>query len=183
MNSHISTEQISLALDKRLSPQDLVSAQEHLTGCPTCRQEWDAWHVLGNRFAQAPLIGPAPGFVQRFEQRLHRHQANRRNLLGGVVLLTGSVSLWSLLALFGAIFGIAWVSAHPAWAGSVVQFAVRLAHTLQPLTIALRLFINGLLQIPTPVLSISVGSGLLILAIIWAQLINWQRGRLSALPG
>lgn len=183
MHTHISTEQISLALDRRLSPQEQAGAREHLTGCPTCRQEWDAWHVLGNRFAQAPLIGPAPGFVQRFEKRLQQRRAARRGLLGGVVLLTGSVSLWSLIALVGLIFGVSWVSAHPAWAGSVVQFAVRLAHTLQPLTVTLRLFINGLLQIPTPVLSITLGSGLLIMAVIWAQLVNWQRGRLSALPG
>ena len=183
MHTHISTEQLSLALDKRISPQEQARLHDHLTVCPTCRQEWDSWQSLSGRLEQAPLVGPATGFAQRFDKRLQRHQAARRGLLGGVVLLTGSVSLWSLLALIGLLLGASWVNTHPAWAGSVVQLAVRLAYTLQPLMITLRLFINGLLQIPTPVLSITLGAGLLIVMLIWAQLIHWQRNRLAPLAG
>lgn len=181
MHTHISTEQLSLALDRRLAPHEQAALREHLSLCTACRQEWESWQGISGRLEQAPLIHPAPGFVQRFEKRLQQRQAARRGLLGGVVLLTGSISLWSLLALVGLLLGASWVSAHPSWASSAVQFAVRLTHTLPPVVVTLRLFVYGLLQIPTPVLSISLGAGLLIVMVIWAQLINWQRNRLPPL--
>lgn len=181
MQTHISTEQMSLALDKRLAPPEQAALHEHLLLCSACRQEWDLWQGLSSRLEQAPRVSPAPGFAQRFEKRLQRQQAARHGLLGGVVLLTGSISLWSLLALVGLLLGASWVSAHPAWASSTVQFAVRLAHALPPVLVSLRLFVYGLLQIPTPLLSITLGAGLLIVMMIWAQLINWQRNRLAPL--
>jgi len=181
MHTHISTEQLSLALDRRLPPHEQTALHEHVSLCAACRQEWESWQALANRLEQAPLVYPAPGFVQRFEKRLQQRQAAQHGLLGGVVLLTGSISLWSLLALVGLLLGASWVSAHPAWASSTVQFAVRLAHALPPVLVSLRLFVYGLLQIPTPLLSITLGAGLLIVMMIWAQLINWQRNRLAPL--
>ncbi len=181
MQTHISTEQMSLALDKRLAPPEQAALHEHLLLCSACRQEWDLWQGLSSRLEQAPQVAPAPGFAQRFEKRLQRQQAARHGLLGGVVLLTGSVSLWSLIALIGLLLGASWISAHPAWAGSLVLVAVRLAHTLQPLMTTGRVFINGLLQIPTPVLSVTLGAGLLVVMLIWAQLVHWQRNRLMPL--
>ena len=59
MHTHISTEQLSLALDKRISPQEQARLHDHLTVCPTCRQEWDSWQSLSGRLEQAPLVGPA----------------------------------------------------------------------------------------------------------------------------
>ncbi len=182
MHTHISTEKLSLALDSQLAAAEQATMQEHLAQCGACRQHWETWQTIAHRLQQSPMIGPAPGFVQRFEQRLQRRQAARRGLLGGIVLLTGSISLWSFLALIALLLGFSWLGANPAWAGALVDWAVRAAQTLQPLTVAVRLFFGGLSQIPLPALSVICGGAMLLITFAWAHMVHRRLDQLAPLP-
>ena len=171
MTMHIATEQFSLALDRRLPPEDMETMRQHLGGCASCRHEWELWQNMSLRFQNAPMVVPPPGFAQRVEERLARRASLQRGVLGGTVLLTGSVTLWSLIAAATIVALLTWLTLNPATAGTLVSYVVRLAQTAAPLTSALTLLLGGVQQAPTQLLLVTISAALLIAAWTWGHLV------------
>ncbi len=87
------TALMSLALDGWLDGDDRQRLDQHLATCPTCRAEWQAMQQVSALFEASPMVGPPLGFAVRLERRLAEKKKQRRQLFGGLALLTGSLSL------------------------------------------------------------------------------------------
>jgi predicted anti-sigma-YlaC factor YlaD len=87
---------MSLALDRSLTQSEARGLEEHLRRCPTCQEEWEAMQRVSRLFADAPLMGPPPGFADRVMQRVAQRQARRQRLLAGTALLVVCLSLVAL---------------------------------------------------------------------------------------
>lgn len=87
------TALMSLELDGRLDGDDRQRLEQHLVTCPACRVEWQAMQQVSALFAASPMVGPPLGFAVRLERRLAEKKKQRRQLFGGLALLTGSLSL------------------------------------------------------------------------------------------
>jgi hypothetical protein len=92
------TEQISLWLDNELSATEVAELQTHLAGCHTCQHTYQALQQVDTllRSGSSVVVGPAPGFTVRFENRLAQQQArhNGHIWLGFGVLLVGTLILF-----------------------------------------------------------------------------------------
>jgi predicted anti-sigma-YlaC factor YlaD len=86
------------ALDGMLPSTDRQRLMAHLDVCPACRDDWEALNAVERMFANPTLLGPAPGFIERVDARIARAEAQRRTLLGGLVLL-GAAAALCLLAV------------------------------------------------------------------------------------
>lgn len=171
MTTHIATEQFSLALDQRLPPEDLETMRQHLGSCASCRREWELWQNIAVRFQHTPMVAPLPGFAHRVEERLTRRANLQRGVLGGTVLLTGSVTLWSLVALGMIAALLTWLTLNPAMAGTFVSFVVRVAQTTAPFTSALTILFDGVQNTPIQLLLVIISAALLVVASTWGQLV------------
>jgi anti-sigma factor RsiW len=171
MTMHIPTEQFSLALDQRLPTEDLEAMRQHLGSCAGCRREWELWQNIALRFQHAPTMAPPPGFARRLEERLTRRADMQRGVLGSTVLLTGSVTLWSLVAMGALVLLLTWLTMNPTAAGSLVAAAVRLAQTTAPLTNLLEVFLDGVQHAPGKLILVTISAGVLLTAATWGHLV------------
>lgn len=179
---HIPTEQFSLALDEQLSREDMEAMRQHVGSCASCRREWETWQDIAVRFEHAPMAGPRPGFVHRVEERLTRRSSLQRGVLGGTVLLTGSVTLWSLVALVGLMLVFTWLTLDPAAAGTLVTMAVRVAQTAAPITGAIDVLLDNVQPAALQLLLLLVSAALLLAASTWGHVVLRYR-RASAETG
>lgn len=169
---HISTIAISLALDAQLEADERAEFEQHLVSCPACRERWITWQNLDQRLQAEPLVGPMPGFVARFDQRLAARQRRRERLLGGAVLIGGTVSIWSLLLLGLGIVAVFSLGTSPSvrmQAIELVGFGGQLLALVVNNVVALRDGVVG--GLPAPALIMLAGAVLLILAFFWLRLI------------
>jgi hypothetical protein len=107
-------------LDERLSSTQEAELKTHLKECTDCRILADAWQVVDTQLSAAPLLGPAPGFVQRWEQYLQvdRQKVQRRQtvlVLGfsafGVVVLLASM-LMLMIPLIQSPKALVWAGVY-----------------------------------------------------------------------
>jgi hypothetical protein len=85
-----------LLTDRPLSPYQTQALQEHLQTCTACSQLKESWNGVEHIFRAAPAVGPAPGFSNRFQQRLLAERMQRQRQ-----------QTWLLLAFMGsAVFGL-----------------------------------------------------------------------------
>jgi predicted anti-sigma-YlaC factor YlaD len=87
------------ALDAALAAPDHQRLMAHLDTCSQCRAEWRALNVVEQILTDPPMAFPGPVFVERIETRLERYEAQRRTLLGGLILLGAAVVLSLMAAL------------------------------------------------------------------------------------
>jgi predicted anti-sigma-YlaC factor YlaD len=106
------------ALDGTLARSEWRLFLEHLEICPRCRREWEALQAVESMFASPPMLHPAPGFVARVEARIERHEAQRRTLVGGLILLGAAVAL-CLLAVPALLNGRGPLEAYADFLGVV----------------------------------------------------------------
>jgi predicted anti-sigma-YlaC factor YlaD len=86
------------ALDGALTAPDRQQLKAHMESCAQCRVEWDALNTLDRMLTVSPMMHPTAGFADRVEARLDRFEAQRRTLLGGLILL-GAAAALCLLAV------------------------------------------------------------------------------------
>lgn len=171
MTMHIPTEQFSLALDRRLPADDLEVMRQHLGSCSSCRREWELWQNIALRFQHAPMLAPPPGFARRVEERLARRANLQRGVLGGTVLLTGSVTLWGLVALGALMLLFTWLTVDPTAASTLVSAAVRLAQTTAPLTNLAEVVLEGVQHAPAQLVLVTISAAVLLAAAGWGHLV------------
>lgn len=89
-----------------LPPENKRELDEHIQTCDQCRDIQDAWFGVATLFQDVPDLEPAPGFVERWSNRLavekkldqsvrHRWQSIIMlilivNVIGGLVFLLGT---------------------------------------------------------------------------------------------
>ncbi|MEA3350965.1 MAG: zf-HC2 domain-containing protein [Chloroflexota bacterium] len=61
-----------LLLDDPLEPEQIQALDDHLRTCQHCRQLRDAWAGAAALLHDAPAPEPAPGFTQRWQERLKK---------------------------------------------------------------------------------------------------------------
>lgn len=92
------SEWMSLAQDGMLSSTQTHLLHTHVANCKPCRATWETMTTLSQMLRAAPLLGPVPGFVERFEARLAYRQEQHRRVMIWFLLGIGAVTL-ALLAL------------------------------------------------------------------------------------
>lgn len=94
--------------DEPLTPDQAAGLQAHLRACPACQQKATAWQALVFDLRDPPLASPAPGFTQRWTERLEadRHRLHRRQTAIALAYSLGAAALIfsSLLILALPVF-------------------------------------------------------------------------------
>ena len=86
------------AFDGTLAAPNRRQLMAHLETCAHCRADWEGLSALERMLANPAMALPAPGFAGRVEARLDRFEAQRRTLVGGLILL-GAAAALCLLAV------------------------------------------------------------------------------------
>jgi predicted anti-sigma-YlaC factor YlaD len=136
MNCKQSEAWMMEALDGALLASDTRRLMAHLEGCSRCRVEWQALNALEGVLTNAPVRSPEPGFPGRVEARIARFEAQRRTLIGGLILL-GAAAALCLMAVPSLLNGQGPLQAYGAF--------LRTAYDLLGYTIVLgyRLLVAG----------------------------------------
>lgn len=156
---HISPEAMSLALDDLLDTQERRAMKQHLEHCTECRAEWAVWQQISHMFQVEPFVGPASGFALRVDSRISRHQVRRERLLGGLLVVGGTASIWAILLLGVVLTTAFWLIISPEarlLAASFVVFGGKLAALLIDGVTGWRNATLGL--VPIPVLALLTGA-------------------------
>jgi anti-sigma factor RsiW len=107
---------MSLALDGLLDAAEQRRFDALLDGYPELAEEWDEWRAIDVQLASLPRSIPAPGFVDRFEQRLAAQDARQQHRVIGLsvaaTLVTMAVVMVTLVSTGAAAF-----SAQSVWIG------------------------------------------------------------------
>jgi len=93
------TALMSLMLDGLLEDPDRHRLDKHLASCAACRSEWEAMQQVSVLFEHSAMVGPPLGFAIRVERRLEAQAKKRRQLFGGLALVTSSLSLAGVTAV------------------------------------------------------------------------------------
>ena len=82
--------------DQRLDPAQKRELDAHLRACDTCT----AIAEVNLALRSARVVGPAPGFTVRFQERLtlHRKAQRQRTIIGSTVFVLGGLALLAFLA-------------------------------------------------------------------------------------
>ena len=168
------TALMSLALDGLLEDGDRRRLKQHLAACQTCRSEWESMRPVAALFAQEPMIGPPLGFAIRVERQLEEKAKKRRQLFGGLALLTSSLSLAgvTVVVVVTIIFGIiTWnqYTAPPAVEQGTVAVS-QVASGMGLVGTGASFFLGDLLLRVGAPLVILLGIGLTILLAAWVWL-------------
>lgn len=170
---HLSTESMSLALDGLLDTTEQQEFDAHLSVCDTCRAQWLKWRRISDVFRVEPFIAPAPGFMLRVDQAVQRDEKRRERLWGGLVLVGGTLSIWTVLLMGLALTLTVGMT---AFTGAQVDPLDYLGIGGQAVAVLLQSLItirDGLLALlPGPALTVALAATLGVLALIWLRLVR-----------
>lgn len=178
MNEHeIFSESMSLALDGLLAENQQQAFDQHLAACESCRTRWLKWQRISDVLWIEPFAGPAQGFALRVDSLVQHEQRRRERMLGGLVLVGGTVSIWAVAALSVAITVVVGLTVSPAARWQIAEYfgfgSQAVAVVVRSAT-ALR---DGLLTMPGPGVLAAVLCALLGLIALWAWLVFWNGSR------
>jgi anti-sigma factor RsiW len=120
---------MSLLMDGMLSAEEQEALEAHLRLCTGCQAEWARWRQVDALLASEHVLVPSPGFGAGVLERVGQHRRRQRRLLGGALLLGGSLSVWGMVLLALAAAALLWVLSDP-------RVAVHGAHVLSQLLAA-----------------------------------------------
>lgn len=86
-----------------ISSEEELALQEHLQGCPSCRNLAESLHEVEFSLRAEPVLSPTSGFTARWQTRLAEQLARKqkRQTVGFVLFsIVGAVLLLALLILF-----------------------------------------------------------------------------------
>lgn len=99
MRCEEAVERMSLALDGGVSDPEWERVQAHIQACQACAQTWLALQQVDRLLRAAPLAVPPSDFARRAARVALETERRRRRLVGGIVLLVGSVGTVLLVGL------------------------------------------------------------------------------------
>ena len=181
--NHLSTELMSLALDGLLDATEQQEFDTHLNECEVCRAQWLKWRRISDVFRVEPFTAPASGFMLRVDQAVQRDEKRRERLWGGLVLVGGTLSIWTVLLMGLALtltVGATVFTGAQAEPLKVLGIGGEAAAVLVQSLTTIR---DGLLaMLPGPAVSVGMAVVLTVLALIWLRLVR-SSGRRSGASG
>jgi anti-sigma factor RsiW len=174
------TALMSLMLDGLLEDPDRHRLDEHLASCAACRSEWEAMQQVSALFEHSAMVGPPLGFAIRVERRLEAQTKKRRQLFGGLALVTSSLSLAAVTAVvvLALVLGIvAWnrLDSSPAMQQGTHTVS-QVASGMGLVGKGASLFLGDLLLRYGVLLVLVLGICLVVLIAVWAWLLIKRPG-------
>lgn len=174
MNEHdIFSENMSLALDGLLTDAQQATFDQHLAACEPCRTRWLKWQRISDVLWVEPFAGPAQGFALRVDSLVQHEQRRKERMLGGLVLVGGTVSIWAVMALSVAITVIVGLTVSPAARWQIAEylgFGGRVVGVVVNSATAVR---DSLLAMPGPGALVLALCLLAALMLLWVRLVFW----------
>ncbi|MCA9870941.1 MAG: hypothetical protein KC487_11280, partial [Anaerolineae bacterium] len=130
-----------------------------------------------------PFAGPAPGFALRVDDLVQREQRRKERILGGVVLVGGTVSIWMVAALSVAITVLVGLAIAP---GARWQIAEYLGFGSQAVAVVVRSVTalrDSLLTMPGPGGLVAALCVLVALMALWVWLVFWNNSQQAVAAG
>jgi predicted anti-sigma-YlaC factor YlaD len=183
MNCQEISQLMSLSLDDALTADETRQLQMHLDRCQSCQARWTAMKRISQLFADAPLVPPPMGFAAKVSQRLAQREARRRGVLGGIVLLIGTISLivLALPALVGAFMALEQLFSYSPLLSHGLQLTLKLISIGLPMVKAGRLALTALFSPSGQPILIAYSLAVFALTALWARLVSGrQRGYQAA---
>jgi anti-sigma factor RsiW len=168
------TALMSLALDGLLEDGDRRRLKQHLLTCQTCRAEWESMRQVASLFKEAPMVGPPLGFAIRVDRRLEEKTKKRRQVFGGLALLTSSLSLAgvTVIVVLTIVFGIITWNKYDT-SPAVVEGTVAVSQVASGMSLVGKgasFFLGDLLLRVGAPLVVLLGVGLMVLLAVWVWL-------------
>ena len=177
MNCEQSEMWMMEALDGVLSAPDHQQLTLHLETCSHCCVEWGALNALDTLLVHPVLMSPAPGFVGRVQARVDHFEAQRRTLLGGLILMGAAMAI-CLLAVPSLLGGRNPIEAYGAFLRGVYDLSGYIILLSYKLALALWLILDVLAKgagIPL-VTMLTYVVGAIMAALAWRRSLTSQRG-------
>lgn len=169
--SHISTVDMSLALDGLLDDHEQRTFDDHLQTCPECQSQWLRWQRVSMILEAEPFVGPAPGFVLRVDQTIQAERQRRERILGGLVVIGGTLSIWIVLLLGMVLSAVLWLLTTPDSQIVLAQFSNFAGQMLALLVGNLAGLRSSLFSLlPGPVWLLLIAAMLMVAAAAWLRL-------------
>ena len=162
------------AFDGTLATSDQQQLMAHMELCRHCRTDWEAFAELDRMLANPPRVFPAPGFVNRVDARLDRHEAQRRTLIGGLMLL-GAAAALSLMAVPSLLNGLNPLEAYGVFLQNTYRLLGHAAQLSYQLVSALWLVLNALARSA----DVSLSNLLMYIVAIVLAVLVWRQTLLS----
>ena len=177
MNCQEIGQLMSLSLDEALTPDKARQLQMHLERCQSCQAKWISMERISQLFADAPLVPPPTGFATKVSQRLAQREA-RRGVLGGVILLMGTISLTvlALPATIGAFMALEQLFSYSPLLSHGLQLILKLISIGRPLVKAGWLVLTSLFSSFGQPILVSYSLAVFALTALWVRLVSRQRG-------
>ena len=177
MNCQEIGQLMSLSLDEALTPDKARQLQMHLERCQSCQAKWISMERISQLFADAPLVPPPTGFAVKVSQRLAQREA-RRGVLGGVILLMGTISLTvlALPATIGAFMALEQLFSYSPLLSHGLQLILKLISIGRPLVKAGWLVLTSLFSSFGQPILVSYSLAVFALTALWVRLVSRQRG-------
>jgi anti-sigma factor RsiW len=168
------TALMSLKLDGLLEGSDQQRLEQHIAGCSSCRAEWEAMQQVSALFEGSALVGPPLGFAVRVERRLAEKTKQKRQLFGGLAVLTSSLSLAGVtvavvVMIVMGIFTWRWLDSTPA-VQQGTHTVTEVASGVGLMGKAASSLLGDLLIRYGAPLVLVLGVGLMVLLVVWAWL-------------
>jgi anti-sigma factor RsiW len=168
------TAWMSLALDGLLEGRDQQRLEQHLASCSSCRAEWDAMQQVSALFEGSTQVGPPLGFAVRVERRLAEKTKQKRQLFGGLAVLTSSLSLAGVtvavvVMIVAGIMTWRWLDSTPA-VQQGTHTVTEVASGVGLMGKAASSLLGDLLMRYGAPLVLVLGIGLMVLLVVWAWL-------------
>ncbi len=172
-----SQEWMMETLDGVLSDANHRQLMAHLETCLGCHGDWDALNALDQLLTRPALMSPAPGFAGRVEARLDYFEAQRRTLLGGLILLGAAMAL-CLIAVPSLLNGHNPLYAYAAFLQNVYALLGYAALLSYKLLTALWLVLDALSEsADVPLINLLIYAvGAVLAALAWRRSLLSQRG-------
>ncbi len=162
------------ALDGLLAPAERERLMDHVARCPACRADWAALQAVDELFSTAPMISAPADLVAQVQARLAHREAQRRTLMGGIILLLAALSLW-LLALPSLLNGRGLLEAYALFLLDAYEFLGQAWLILRTLAQTLWLTLGAMIESGDP----SVLNGLMYGLAGLLALLAWRRHMLT----
>ena len=181
--NHLSTESMSLALDGLLDATGQQDFDAHLNACEVCRAQWLKWRRISDVFQVEPFTAPAPGFMLRVDQAVQRDEKRRERLWGGLVLVGGTLSIWTVLLMGLALTMTVGMTVFSGAQVDPLSYLGLGGQAAAVLVQSLTTIRDGLLtMLPGPAATIGLAAVLAVLTLIWLRLVR-SSGRRSDASG
>ncbi len=162
---HPQFEALLFDLD-HLGHEERNALEAHLRECEHCNALASSWSDLEGKILSAPKMEPAPGFTERFRERLVIYKRRKQERLTLAVILAILVSLIIVTGFFGAEL-LTFVPSAVSFFLKSINNLVLLGGLLTILGDFTLVLLEGITQSLSAGLLLAIAAATSVLAVIW----------------